>query len=80
MVKEPAMRRSRLALIAALTLISCAALPGQSFTFPGVEFSSARMDALGGMHVALADDISTLFSNPQVFARRGRSLPYQSSR
>lgn len=68
------MRRTRLGLIAALTLVCCAVLPGQSFTFPGIEFSSARIDALGGRHAALADDISTLFSNPAGFRQAGPQL------
>ena len=68
------MRRTRLGLIAVLMLVCCALLPGQSFTLPAIEFSSARMDAMGGMHVALADDISTLFSNPAGFRQAGPQL------
>ena len=68
------MRRPRLALIAALMIVSCAVLHGGSFVFPGVEFPSARLDAMGGMHAALADDISTLFSNPAGFRQAGPQL------
>ncbi|HYW83277.1 MAG TPA: hypothetical protein VFB30_08475, partial [Spirochaetia bacterium] len=65
------MRRTRPALIAALMLVSCTIVHAGSFVFPGVEFSSARLDAMGGLHVALADDISTLFSNPAGFRQAG---------
>jgi len=65
------MRGTRLVLIAALALVSPAVLPAGSFVFPGVEFSSARLDAMGGVHVALADDITTLFSNPAGFRQAG---------
>ena len=73
-MKKHPMRRIRPVLIAALMLLSCAALHAGSFVFPGVEFPSARMDAMGGAHVALADDISTLFSNPAGFRQAGPQL------
>ena len=68
------MHRPRLALIAALMLASGALVSAGSFVFPGVEFPSARLDAMGGVHVALADDISTLFSNPAGFRQAGPQL------
>ena len=73
-MKRQSVRGTRLALIAVLTLVSSAVLPAGSFVFPGVEFSSARLDAMGGVHVALADDISTLFSNPAGFRQAGPQL------
>jgi hypothetical protein len=73
-MKEALVRRTRLVLISALMLVSSAVLPAGSFVFPGVEFSSARLDAMGGMHVALADDITTLFSNPAGFRQAGPQL------
>jgi hypothetical protein len=52
--------------LSALLLLSCRALWGWDSTFFEFfeNFTSARMAAMGGLHSALADDASTLFSNP----------------
>ena len=55
----------RLALL--LALASSTALPAADFTFQPMRFPSSRIDALGGMHAALADDLSVLISNPAGF-------------
>ncbi len=46
---------------------SIAALNAQSFTFLPGQFPNARASATGGLHVGLADDITTLVSNPAGF-------------
>jgi hypothetical protein len=61
----------RLVVALLLTLSSAAALPASPFIFEAMRFPSARMDALGGMHAALADDISVLVSNPAGFRSAG---------
>jgi len=65
----------RLIMVASLALLSAAALSASPFIFEPMLFPSARMAALGGMHAALADDISVLMSNPAGF----RSAPPQIS-
>ena len=63
---------SRRSVIALGLFIACAAASFASdFTFQPMQFPSSRMDALGGMHAALADDISVLFSNPAGFRAAG---------
>jgi len=64
------MRTSGLALIA---ILACAPwnLSAQSFVAQSPQFTSARLSAIGGMHAALADDITTLFSNPAGFQSAG---------
>jgi hypothetical protein len=57
------------------TLSSASLLHAGPFIFEAMQFPSARIDALGGMHAALADDISVLISNPAGF----RSAPPQFS-
>jgi hypothetical protein len=48
-------------------LLGIAGLGAQSFTGESVQLPSARIAAIGGVHVALNDDISTLFANPAGF-------------
>jgi hypothetical protein len=62
-----AVRGARWAVVVLLMLGTGAALCAQSFTAETIQFPSARLDALGGMHAALADDISVLFTNPAGF-------------
>jgi hypothetical protein len=68
------MHKSSWAVITVLLLVASTTLSARSFTFLAPEFASARLDALGGMHAALADDISTLFSNPAGFRQAGPQL------
>jgi hypothetical protein len=58
--------RPRTLIIGAFLSLSVAAF-SQAFTFDGIEFPLARSQAMGGMHAALADDTSTLLSNPAGF-------------
>jgi hypothetical protein len=67
-------KSSRLALILVLTLASAAGLSASPFILEPLGFPSARMGALGGMHAALADDISVLMSNPAGFRSAGPQL------
>ena len=69
------MKSTRLAFALMLSLASVAGLSASPFIFEPMQFPSARMSALGGMHAALADDISVLMSNPAGF----RSAPPQIS-
>ena len=62
-------------LVLFFLLLSAAALSASPFIFEPMVFPSARIDALGGMHAALADDISVLVSNPAGY----RSAPPQFS-
>jgi hypothetical protein len=63
----PSVRAARRAIVLFFFLGAGASLFAQSFLFGGMQFPSSRMDALGGAHVALADDISTLLTNPAGF-------------
>jgi hypothetical protein len=47
------------------------ALSASPFIFDTMRFPSARIDALGGLHAALSDDISVLLSNPAGFRTAG---------
>jgi hypothetical protein len=69
------MKPIRLVFALILALASAAALSASPFIFEPMQFPSARMGALGGMHAALSDDISVLMSNPAGF----RSAPPQIS-
>jgi len=65
-------RVSRRPVIAVLALfLTSAAAFASDFTFQPTQFPSSRTDALGGMHAALADDLSVLFSNPAGFRAAG---------
>ena len=57
------------ALVFALT--TATAVSASPFIFDAMTFPSARIDALGGPHVALSDDISVLQSNPAGFRTAG---------
>ena len=59
-------------LFAALALSAGA----QGLTFEPLSYPSARMNALGGDHVALADDVTTLFSNPAGFQAAGPQFTF----
>jgi len=65
------MKSSRLVVALILAFTSAAALSASPFEFEAMGFPSARMDALGGLHAALADDISVLLSNPAGFRSAG---------
>ena len=65
------MRTWSLALVVALSCIPLTTLSAQSFLAESPDFTSARLRALGGIHAALADDITTLFSNPAGFRQAG---------
>lgn len=55
---------------ATAVLLFCASIvvvEAQSFIFQPLQFPDARASATGGIHVALADDITTLVSNPAGF-------------
>jgi hypothetical protein len=67
------MHKSRLALIAVLVCMPWTTLSAQ-FVSDSPQFTSPRLSAMGGMHAALADDITTLFSNPAGFRRAGPQL------
>jgi hypothetical protein len=60
-----------LALAALLSFLSVVTLSASPFIFEPMRFPSARIDALGGLHAALADDISVLLSNPAGFRSAG---------
>jgi hypothetical protein len=69
------MRKSFIvAVTLACAVISPVALSAGSFIFDPTQFPSARMSALGGMHAALADDISVLLSNPAGYRSAGPQL------
>lgn len=59
----------RLAVL--ILLCSVSASFAADFTFQPMRFPSSRIDALGGMHAALADDLSVLVSNPAGFQSAG---------
>ena len=61
--------------LAFAVLILWAPVAASAFEFVPMVFPSARLDALGGEHAALADDISVLLSNPAAY----RSAPPQFS-
>ncbi len=50
-----------------LFFLAVFAARAQSFTAETPQFLSARLEAMGGDHAALADDISVLFDNPAGF-------------
>jgi hypothetical protein len=58
--------RPRILIIGAFLLLSAAGF-SQEFSFDGIELLTARAQAMGGMHAALADDTSTLLTNPAGF-------------
>jgi len=61
----------RVVLALLLTFASAAALSASPFIFESMRFPSARIDSLGGLHAALADDISVLMANPAGFRSAG---------
>jgi hypothetical protein len=63
--------RKHLSILAAAILCLCAEVACADFVFDPMEFPSARSSALGGTHVALADDVSVLVSNPAGFQAAG---------
>lgn len=66
--------RLRKSIFPALSLVFfCAVFPVFSQESP-VNIESARSTAMGGTHVALADDITSLFSNPAGFKQAGPEL------
>ena len=65
------MRKTLWASVVAMLILSAAAVWSQDFIFDPLSFPSARVQAMGGTHVALADDISTLMSNPAGFRSAG---------
>jgi hypothetical protein len=65
------MRKPLWALIVVVMLLASGSLFAQSFFFEDPSFPSARVAGMGGTHVALADDISTLISNPAGFRSAG---------
>jgi hypothetical protein len=67
MKRAPSTRGALGAVVLVFLLAAGGSLCAQSFTLETIQFPSARLDALGGVHVALADDISVLFSNPAGF-------------
>jgi hypothetical protein len=68
-------RSVRLFVALQFSLISAAMLSAGPFIAEPVQFPSARTGALGGLHAALADDLSVLLSNPAGL----RSAPPQFS-
>ncbi len=48
----------------------------QGFQIQPIQYPSARMDALGGNHVALADDVTTLLVNPAGFQAAGPQFTF----
>jgi len=58
---------SRLLVILLLGATAGGVVSAADFTFEPMRFPSSRTGALGGMHAALADDISVLTSNPAGF-------------
>jgi hypothetical protein len=65
------MRAPSLVMVAVLACLPWAGLSAQAFVTQSPQFTSARLSAIGGIHAALADDITTLFSNPAGFRRAG---------
>jgi len=65
------MQKTVLAAIVVATLLVAGTLSAQDFIFQEPTFPSARIAAMGGTHVALADDVSTLLSNPAGFRSAG---------
>jgi hypothetical protein len=61
----------KIRLAAAILLCAGSAAFAADFTFQPMRFPSSRIDALGGMHAALADDLSVLISNPAGFRSAG---------
>ena len=59
-----------------ILVVACLGLAGLSAGASGTETTpvSARTAAIGGTHVALADDLSTIFSNPAGFRAAGPEL------
>ncbi len=62
----PAIHKRTVLVIFAVLLVSFTA-GAQELTTMSTSLSSARTSALGGPHAALADDLTTLFSNPAGF-------------
>jgi hypothetical protein len=58
------MKKSVRVVFALVFAFSTAGLSASPFIFEPMRFPSARTDALGGLHAALADDFSVLQSNP----------------
>jgi hypothetical protein len=71
------MGKCRKALACAI-FIATAAFPAsaQLFEDQGVDMPSARTAAIGGVHVALADDFTVLFSNPAGFRAAGPEMSF----
>jgi len=67
--------RRRICTILLFTALAIGA-GAQSLTFEPLSYPSARMNALGGDHVALADDVTTLFSNPAGFQAAGPQFTF----
>ena len=65
------MRKSLRASLVVMLILSAGAAGAQTFIFEPLSFPSARVQGMGGTHVALADDISTLMSNPAGFRAAG---------
>ena len=61
------MRKPCLVLIAVLACAPWGPLSAQAFLEDSPQFTSARL-AMGGVHVALADDITTLLFEPGGFS------------
>jgi hypothetical protein len=70
------MRRSPTALLSAVLMLTATlpVFPQQLSLEQAVDIPSARTAAIGGVHVALADDITTLFSNPAGFQTAGPQM------
>jgi hypothetical protein len=69
------MRRPlRASLALALLAVSASPLFAQLSIDTTVEIPAARTAAIGGVHVALADDLSSLFSNPAGFVQAGPEM------
>lgn len=73
------MRKPCLALIAVLVSAPWGPLSAQAFLEDSPQFTSARLSAMGGVHVALADDITTLFSNPAGFRSAGPQFSFSEA-
>ena len=66
----------RVRLIAVAVLLSAVLAQAEVQETTGVEVASARMTALGGGHVALADDLGCLFINPAGFRAAGPTFSF----
>jgi hypothetical protein len=63
-------------IVGVLILVATAGAFSQSFQMEPLQYPSARMDALGGYHVALADDVTTLLANPAGFQAAGPQFTF----